>query len=102
MELPAGLTPAMLVATLGGVVAVIAIGMGARALFGARRDEVMERLERGPSGGVDTGVVERPSEKTSARLAGLLRPFARLVKPAAGEELSRLNQSLIHAGYRTD
>src|SRR4029077_19568432 len=34
--------------------------------------------------------------------AALLRPFAKLVKPAAGEELSRLNRSLIHAGYRTD
>lgn len=102
MQLPAGLTPAMLVAALGGIVAVIAIGMGARALFGGRKDEVIERLERATSGGNDTGVVERPPEKTFARLAGLLRPLAKLVKPAAGEELSRLNRSLIHAGYRTD
>jgi tight adherence protein C len=102
MELPAGLTPTMLVAGIGGLVAVIAIGMGARALFGGRRDEVIERLERATNGGMDTGLAGPPQEKSFARLAGFLRPFARLVKPAAGEELSRLNRSLIHAGYRTD
>ena len=102
MQLPAGVSPAMLVAALGGVVAVIAIGMGARALFGGQKDEVIERLERATSGGNDTGVVERPPDKGFARLAALLRPLAKLVKPAAGEELSRLSRLLTHAGYRTD
>jgi tight adherence protein C len=104
MNLPAGLTPPMLIAAAGGLVAVIAIAMAARALFGGKRDEVIERLERATGGGtLEPGMLDRPPEPRSfARLAGFLRPFARLVKPAAGEELSRLNRSLIHAGYRTD
>ena len=44
---------------------------------------------------------ERP-EKAFARIASILRPFARLVKPAPGEELSRINQSLVHAGFRSE
>jgi tight adherence protein C len=105
MDLIAGISPTMLVAAVGGLIAVIAIGFGARALFGGKRDEVMERLERGP-GGMDAmlgggGGVARP-QKRFAALAGFLRPFARLVKPSAGEELSRIQQSLVHAGYRTE
>src|SRR5262245_27598440 len=103
MDLFAGLNPTILIAAVGGVVAVIAIGFGARALFGGRRDEVIERLERATSGGmgvaISGGERERP-QKAFARIASLLRPFARLVKPAPGEELSRINQSLVHAGYR--
>jgi tight adherence protein C len=102
MELPAGITPTMLVAAGGGLLAVIAIGMGARALLGGKRDEIIERLERGPNAGMDSGVLDQRQESSYAGLARLLRPLARLVKPAGGEELTRLNQSLIHAGYRTD
>ena len=36
MDLLAGINPTMLVAAVGGLVAVIAIGMGARALFGGQ------------------------------------------------------------------
>src|SRR3954465_15695961 len=103
MDLIAGLSPTMLVAAVGGVVAVIAIGFGARALFGGRRDEVIERLERATSGSMDLGGAApeayRPPEKTLARIAGILRPFAKLLKPSPGEELSRINQSLVHAGF---
>jgi tight adherence protein C len=103
MDFIAGINPTMLAALGGGLVAVIAIGFGARALFGKHKDEVIERLERATSGGMDLGMErERAPEKTFARIASILRPFARLVKPSGGEELSRLNQSLIHAGYRTD
>src|SRR4051794_15100610 len=102
MNLPAGIDPTLLVAAVGGLVAVIAIGMGARALFGGKKDEVIERLERGPSGGMEPSGLEQRPEKSFANLARLLRPLARLVKPGSGEELSRLNRSLIHAGYRTD
>jgi len=106
MDLIAGINPTMLVAAVGGLVAVIAIGMGARALFGGRRDEVIERLERATGGGMDAVTMERERErapeKTFARIASILRPFARLVKPAPGEELSRINQSLVHAGFRTE
>jgi len=44
MDLIAGVSPTMLIAAVGGVIAVVAIGFGARALFGGRRDEVIERL----------------------------------------------------------
>jgi tight adherence protein C len=93
----------VIVAVVGGVV-VIAIGLGARALFGGRRDEVIERLERATTGGMDAGFGERAAlpEKRFAAIASFLRPFARLVKPAEGEELSRIQQSLVHAGFRTE
>ena len=79
--------------------------VSARApLFGGRRDEVIERLERATSGGMDASVMERRARprEAFARIASILRPFARLVKPAPGEELSRINRSLVHAGYRTE
>jgi tight adherence protein C len=105
MDLLAGVNPTLFVAAGGGVVAVLAIGFGARALFGNRRDEVIERLERGTSGGMDIGgsaVEQRAPERTFARIASILRPFARLVKPSGGEDLSRIQQALVHAGYRTE
>jgi tight adherence protein C len=105
MELPAGLSPQILIAAVGGLIAVLAIGFGARALFGTKRDEVIERLERATSGGMDallSGGERERQQKGFARLAGFLRPFARLVRPAEGEELSRIQRSLVHAGYRTE
>ncbi len=104
MDVIAGLNSTMLMAAAGGVGVVIVIGLAARSIFGRRKDEVIERLERATNGGMDMGVpVERDRpEKTFARLAAFLRPFAQLVKPSAGEELSRIQRSLVHAGYRTD
>lgn len=103
MDLVAGLSPTMLVAAVGGLVAVIAIGFGARALFGGgRRDEVIERLERATGGSMDVAVSPTERPRKFAALAGFLRPFARLVKPSEGEELSRIQQSLVHAGYRSE
>lgn len=104
MDLLAGVNPTLLLAAGGGVVAVLAIGLGARALFGGRRDEVIERLERATGGGMDAvGAADsRSPERALARLASILRPFARLVKPSPGEELSRIQLSLVHAGYRTE
>jgi tight adherence protein C len=100
MDLIAGLSPTMIVAVVGGVV-VVALGLGFRA-FGGRRDEVIERLERA-TGGADLPSIaelDRGDDKLFARIASVLRPFARLVKPAEGEELSRIQRSLVHAGYR--
>ncbi len=58
----------MLVAAVGGIVAVIAIGMGARAMFGGgRRDEVIERLERATGGGMDAVVTERERPRRRSR-----------------------------------
>lgn len=104
MDIIDSLNPTMLVALAAGLVAVIAIGFGARALFGGHKDEVIERLERATSGGgMDVGMAREPApEKAFARIASILRPFARLVKPTGGDDLTRLNRSLVHAGYRTD
>ena len=103
MDLIAGLDPTMLVAAVGGVVAVIAIGIGARAAFGGRRDEVIERLERATGGGMDALRRRRAGPSRRSRDSpAILRPFARLVKPSPGEELSRINLSLVHAGYRSE
>ena len=44
----------------------------------------------------------KPLASSFARIASILRPFARLLKPAPGEDLSRLNRSLVHAGYRSE
>jgi tight adherence protein C len=95
-----GFSPTVLMAAVGGLCAVVALGFGARALFGGRKDEVIERLERATSG--DIPIIEAVPDRKVARLANLLRPLARLVKPSAGEEMSRINEKLVHAGYRSD
>jgi tight adherence protein C len=95
-----GISPTVLVAAVGGLFAVVALGFGARALFGGQKDEVIERLERATFG--DIPIIEDKQDQRAAVLARLLRPFARLVKPAGGEEMSRINEKLVHAGYRTD
>src|SRR3954449_2910938 len=107
MNVLGGLDITTLAAVVGGVVAVLAIGFGARALSGGRRDEVMDRLERATNGSMDAlggGAPEayHPPEKAFARLAGFLGPFAKRLKPGSGEELSRINMSLVHAGFRSE
>ena len=95
----------MLVAAGVGFAVVLVLVLAARALLGGKRDEVIERLERATSGGMDAmmgGAERERAPKPFSRLAGFLKPFARLVKPTGGEDLSRLNRSLIHAGYRTE
>jgi tight adherence protein C len=104
-ELFAGVSTELLVAAGAGLVCVILIAIGARAFLGAKRDEVIERLGRATHGGMDLPDFEArtpETEKTLARIATILRPFARLAKPTAGEELSRLHTKLIQAGYRSE
>jgi tight adherence protein C len=97
-----GLSPTMLVALGGGLFAVIALGFGARALFGGKRDEVIERLERATGGDIPIVVDDKPAQ-SAAFFARLLRPLARLAKPSGdSEDMSRLSQRLTHAGYRTE
>jgi tight adherence protein C len=101
-DLFAGVSIELVIAAVGGVVCVVALAVGARAMLGGNRDEVMERLER-TTHGLDLPAFEQKApEKTLARIASILRPFARLAKPSAGEELSRIHLSLIQAGYRDD
>jgi tight adherence protein C len=100
-DLFAGISTELLVASIGGLVFVIAIAVAARNMLGSRRDEVIDRLER--TQGMDLHAYEqKSSEKTLARIANILRPFARLAKPTGGEDLSRIQRSLVQAGFRTD
>lgn len=100
-DLFAGISTELLVASIGGLVFVVAIAVAARNMLGSRRDEVIDRLER--TQGMDLHAYEqKSSEKTLARIANILRPFARLAKPTGGEDLSRIQRSLVQAGFRTD
>jgi tight adherence protein C len=94
--------PTLLIAALGGLVCVVAIAVAARNMLGGQRDEVIERLERTTHGMDLLPIEQKAPEKTLARIASILRPFAKLAKPTEGEELSRIHTSLIQAGYRTD
>src|SRR5678815_5554147 len=76
------------------------LAYGARTLLGGKHDEVIERLERGAGAGMDLPMEGRETARSVDRIARILRPFAKLVKPSGGEDLSRLNRSLIHGGYR--
>jgi tight adherence protein C len=102
-DLFSGVSAELLIAAVGGVVCVAAIAFGARNMLGSRRDEVIERLER-TTHGMDLLPMgeEKGQDKTLARIASILRPFARLARPSGGEDLSRIQTSLIRAGYRND
>ncbi|HEX3904765.1 MAG TPA: type II secretion system F family protein [Polyangia bacterium] len=101
-DLLAGISTELLLAAVGGLVCVVLIAVAARNAFGGRRDEVMERLERTTHGMDLLPIEQKTPEKTLARIASILRPFARLATPSQGEELSRIHTSLIQAGYRND
>jgi len=102
-DLLAGVSTELLIAAIGGVVCVTGIAVAARNMLGSRRDEVIERLER-TTHGMDLLPMgeQKSNEKTLARIASILRPFARLARPSGGEDLSRIQTSLIRAGYRND
>jgi tight adherence protein C len=101
-DLFAGISSELILAALGGLVCVIAIAIAARSMFGGRHDEVIERLERTTQGMDLAAYDQKAPEKTLDRIASILRPLARLAKPTQGEQLSRINMSLVHAGYRSD
>jgi tight adherence protein C len=101
-DLFAGISFELLVAVIGGLICVVAIAVGARHLLGTRRDEVIERLERTTHGMDLHPIDQKTPEKTLARIASILRPFARLATPSQGDELSRIQSGLIQAGYRSD
>jgi tight adherence protein C len=103
MDAFANIDPVLIVAAVGGLVCVIALAVGARSLLGGKRDEVIDRLDRGVANGMDLSSGEKAPARSVARIARILRPLARLAKPSGGgEDESRLNQNLTQAGYRTD
>jgi tight adherence protein C len=101
-DLFAGVSTELIIGAVGGLICVVAIAVGARNMLGGRRDEVIERLERTTHGMDLLPLEQKTPEKTLARIASILRPFARLATPSQGEELSRVHASLIQAGYRND
>jgi tight adherence protein C len=103
MDAFANIDPMLIVAAVGGLVCVVAVAFGARSLFGGKRDEVIDRLDRAVANGMDLSSGEKAPARSVARIARILRPLARLAKPSGGgEDESRLNQKLTQAGYRTD
>ena len=91
---------------LAVLVCVVLVAVGARAMLGKERDEVIERIDRL---GTDTVNPERRSSLDGRDLgehAGffskLLRPFAWLVRPTKANELSQLRSKLLQAGLRSD
>jgi tight adherence protein C len=99
----------LVVAAAAGMIFVIGIALGIRALLG-RRNVVVERLERvgrrnlEPAADLDSVAPadddEGGKKEVANVLAKILRPLAQLAKPKKGEELSRTKQKLIQAGYR--
>ncbi|HLK93986.1 MAG TPA: type II secretion system F family protein [Polyangia bacterium] len=101
-DLFAGVSLPLMGAALAGVACVIGLAVAARNMLGGRRDEVIERLERTTHGMDLMPHEQKAPEKTLARIASILRPFARLAKPTEGEELSRIQHTLVQAGYRNE
>ena len=85
-DLFSGVSIELLIAAVGGVVCVVAIAVGARNMLGSRHDEVIDRLER-TTHGMDLLPMgeQKGQEKTLARIASILRPFARLARPSGGK-----------------
>ncbi|HVV52693.1 MAG TPA: type II secretion system F family protein [Polyangia bacterium] len=101
-DLFAGVSLPLLGAALAGLACVVGIAVAARNMLGGQRDEVIERLERATHGMDLPPLEQKASERTLDRIASILRPFARLAKPTQGDELSRIQTSLMQAGFRGD
>jgi tight adherence protein C len=97
----------LLIAAAAGMLFVVAAAAGVRSLLGRRGDEVVERIERtitlasttGDTGAINAGPA---TESLMPFLARLLRPLSWLARPAKSDELARLRNNLIRAGYRGD
>jgi len=92
------------VAAGAGMLFVVALAAALRSFLG-RRDEIVDRIERTMASG-NTGAIrvvperEASGPSTSVTLARIFRPFAWLARPAQADELNRLRNNLIRAGYR--
>jgi tight adherence protein C len=84
-------------ATLGLMVALVAVAAGLRAMFFSGPSEVVQRLERtvGRAEAVDRAV-GRPGRG----LSRVLQPLSWLARPTKAAELSRLRSRLVQGGLR--
>jgi tight adherence protein C len=99
----------LIVAATAGMICVVAVALGMRALFSGR-NEVVDRLGRVGRPGQDIahydnksgGFVQpqRTQQDFLRTLATLLKPFAVLAKPTKSDELSRARLNMIRAGLR--
>ena len=92
-----------------GVVAVLAIGFGARALFGAPSRDEVDRAARARPGGMagwtSQARLDRPIAPPGGSRASpaLLRPFARLAEAHRRRgAVARSTGRCMHAGYRAE
>ncbi|HEY2900429.1 MAG TPA: type II secretion system F family protein [Polyangia bacterium] len=92
----------LLMAGGAGMVFVVAVALGLRALL-SRRDQVVERLERvGNRSGEDgSNPIISEAEEVSA-FDKILRPLSKLARPSDTVELSRARLNMVRAGYRGD
>jgi len=104
MGILAGLHWELGVAAGAGMLFVVALAAALRSYLG-RRDEVVDRIERTMAAG-HTGAIrvipdrDPSGPSPSTTLARMFRPFAWLARPAQADELNRLRNNLIRAGYR--
>jgi tight adherence protein C len=89
---------------LVGIVALVGFGVwalvaGLRTVFGAPRAEVLDRVERLTRAHIEP--IALPRGPKSSLWSVLLRPLSRLSRPA-GDELTRFQRRLVHAGHRSE
>ncbi len=95
------------VASVAGMIFVIAVALGLRSMFSGRND-VVDRLAGRGGGDLDvydrsgsySGSHSTPREEFTRKLASLLKPFSALAKPTKSDELSRARLNMIRAGLR--
>src|SRR5687767_6090480 len=84
-------------ATLGLMVALVAVAAGIRNMFFSGPSDVVRRLER-TVGRAD--VVDRAAGRPGRALSRVLQPLSWLARPTKAAELSRLRARLVQGGLR--
>lgn len=97
----------LMLAAGGGMVFVLAVAAALRSALTRKGDEVVERIERTTARPTATGALAAlqaaaAQNSYAPAMARLLRPLSALARPAKGEELNRLRNDLIRAGYRSE
>jgi tight adherence protein C len=98
-----GLSKELAMAGLAGMVFVVALATGVRAMFFGRRDQVSERLERVGNRGEDaSGVFTNAEDAPSSTWEKIIRPLSKLARPSDSVELSQARLKMVRAGYKGD
>jgi tight adherence protein C len=99
------LEPAALVLVGAGLLILVALALGIRAVLVSRRTNVLDRLQKfqagadGPSGDNAQGVLV---EQEEGGLLKALSPFSKLAKPGDTEGQNKIRGFLSSAGFRSD